>query len=280
MTREKFRILAAAALFLLMTGMRLLLPRQTAVARRQVQAAVSGNWDYESAFRALGERLSGGTDGGGDAPRAVSAPQAAEDFGLPTAESLLRRWQMTGAEEPREVFAETGEADAPETSAAAESTPAAVAAFLESQAAFSDYAVPANVTYDFPSLPFAYQSPVTGTASSGFGYRLHPIQNVVKFHYGTDFAAWPGTDVPAVADGPVAMVGWDDGYGNYAVLSHGEGWQTLYAHCSRIFVACGQSVRMGDRIALVGATGEVTGPHLHFELTCDGVYYNPEFWLA
>jgi murein DD-endopeptidase MepM/ murein hydrolase activator NlpD len=76
------------------------------------------------------------------------------------------------------------------------------------------------------------------------------------------------------------MVGYDVGYGNYVIIDHGSGWESQYAHCSTVYVTIGQSVSMGDKIALVGDTGEVTGPHLHFELKCDGVYYNPEFYLA
>ena len=155
-----------------------------------------------------------------------------------------------------------------------------MAAFLEAQAQFSDYAVPANVSYEMPELPFEFTSPVSGYTSSGFGYRLHPLENEVKFHYGTDFAVYSGTDVHAFADGTVALMGWDAGYGNYVILEHEGGWQSLYAHCSEVLVYSGQSVGMGDVIAKSGATGEVTGPHLHFELRDDGVFYNPEFWLA
>ena len=155
-----------------------------------------------------------------------------------------------------------------------------MAAFLEAQAEFADYAVPANVSYEMPRLPFEYASPVSGYTSSGFGYRLHPLQNEVKFHYGTDFAVWSGTDIQSFADGTVALVGWDAGYGNYVIVEHENDWQTLYAHCSEILVYSGQSVSMGDVIAKSGATGEVTGPHLHFELRKDGTFYNPEFWLA
>lgn len=102
----------------------------------------------------------------------------------------------------------------------------------------------------------------------------------MKFHYGTDFAVWSGTDIQSFADGTVALVGWDAGYGNYVIVEHENDWQTLYAHCSEILVYSGQSVSMGDVIAKSGATGEVTGPHLHFELRKDGTFYNPEFWLA
>ena len=129
-------------------------------------------------------------------------------------------------------------------------------------------------------LPFAHASPVAGYTSSGFGYRLHPLENKVKFHYGTDFAANSGTAVCAFADGTVLAAGQDDGYGNYVKIRHADGYTTLYGHCSKLLVRAGETVTMGQEIALVGATGKATGPHLHFELMHDGYYYNPEFYLA
>ena len=157
---------------------------------------------------------------------------------------------------------------------------AAREAFLNEQAVYSGYAVPANVSYAVSELPFAHTSPVAGYTSSGFGYRLHPLENKVKFHYGTDFAANSGTAVCAFADGTVLAAGQDDGYGNYVKVRHADGYTTLYGHCSKLLVRAGETVTAGQEIALVGATGKATGPHLHFELMHDGYYCNPEFYLA
>lgn len=154
----------------------------------------------------------------------------------------------------------------------------AVAAFLESQAAYAEYAVPTNVSYECPVLPFEYVSPVSGIKSSGFGYRLHPIENKVKYHYGTDFAANTGTAVTAFADGVIVAAGDSDSYGKYMIIDHGDGYSTLYAHCSELCMGCG-NVSKGDVIAKVGSTGAATGPHLHFELMCNDTYLNPEFYL-
>ena len=154
----------------------------------------------------------------------------------------------------------------------------AVAAFLESQAAYAENAVPTNVSYECPVLPFEYVSPVSGIKSSGFGYRLHPIENKVKYHYGTDFAANTGTAVTAFADGVIVAAGDSDSYGKYMIIDHGDGYSTLYAHCSELCMGCG-NVSKGDVIAKVGSTGAATGPHLHFELKCNDTYLNPEFYL-
>ena len=160
-----------------------------------------------------------------------------------------------------------------------ERVPAAVAAFLESQAAFADYELPEKVDLDYEPLPWDYAVPVSGYNSSGFGYRLHPILNIVRFHYGTDLAAASGEDVLAFADGTVTFAGWSDSFGNYIRIDHGDGWETLYAHCGTLYVSAEQTVARGERIALVGATGMATGPHLHFELTRDGRYLNPEYYI-
>lgn len=153
-----------------------------------------------------------------------------------------------------------------------------VEAFLESQKQYADQSLPANVSYDVPELPFEYSQPLEGGTSSGFGFRLHPIQNEVKFHFGTDIAAASGTEVCAFADGIIRAIGENDSYGKYVMIDHAGGCTTLYAHCSELCVSSG-SVSRGQIIAKVGQTGAATGPHLHFELQMDEVYLNPEFYI-
>ena len=152
-------------------------------------------------------------------------------------------------------------------------------AFLESQSQVTNAAPPENVSYEVMTLPFEESAPIAGETSSGFGYRLHPIHGEIRFHYGTDFAADAGTAIHAFADGVVLEAGTDDGYGNYVKLDHGNGFISLYGHCSELWVSEGEAISRGQPIALVGSTGQSTGPHLHFELIHDGVYLNPEFYL-
>ncbi len=139
--------------------------------------------------------------------------------------------------------------------------------------------MPENENYEYLSLPFDHVLPVAGRQSSGFGYRLHPILQIVRFHYGTDVAANTGEEIAAFADGKVLFAGYDESFGWHLKIDHGDGWVSHYCHCSRLLVQNEQSVSRGETVALVGSTGLATGPHLHFELTKDGVYFNPEYYI-
>lgn len=212
--------------------------------------------------------------------------ETAVEFGKSLADgdvidAFLERFDKSTPAQPS--AAEISPTPAPTTTPTSEPAPQptvhpAVAAFLESQSAYSDCAVPESVSYERPELPFDYASPVSGVKSSGFGYRLHPIKNEVKYHYGTDLAADTGTPITAFADGTIVAQGDSDSFGKYVMIDHPDGYRTLYAHCSKLCMSCG-SVKKGDTIALVGSTGAATGPHLHFELERSGVYLNPEFYI-
>ena len=111
---------------------------------------------------------------------------------------------------------------------------------------------------------------------SGLGERDGSTRSSTGPHHGLDIAVPKGTPILAAHGGTVLEAGWkNDIYGYAVVLEHGNGWQTLYAHCSRVLVQPGQQVRQGERIALVGSTGNSTGPHLHLELHKDGAFLNP-----
>ena len=110
---------------------------------------------------------------------------------------------------------------------------------------------------------------------SGFGWRIHPIHRVRKFHKGIDFSAPHGTAIQATGDGVVVQAGRDGGYGNCVIISHGYGYQTLYGHMSKVDVSVGDRVKKGQRIGLIGSTGASTGPHCHYEVHVNGVVVNP-----
>lgn len=112
--------------------------------------------------------------------------------------------------------------------------------------------------------------------AGGWGYRIHPIYKVRKFHYGMDFSAPEGTEIFATGDGVVVKVKHIfNGYGRHVVIRHGFGYETLYAHMSKSLVLEGDRVKRGQVIGLVGSTGTSTNPHLHYEVHRDGEKVNP-----
>lgn len=117
--------------------------------------------------------------------------------------------------------------------------------------------------------------PVSGNISSGFGRRLHPLEDREHFHNGVDVTAKPGTPVRATADGFVSFSGSYGGYGNVVVIEHGLGFSTLYAHNSRNVVSVGQRVKRGDIIAYVGSTGNAQASHLHYSVFKNGKPLDP-----
>ena len=119
-----------------------------------------------------------------------------------------------------------------------------------------------------------------GYYSSNYGYRIDPINGRNTFHTGVDIIASPGTPVMAAAGGVVATVVRDPEYGNMVDVDHDNGLTTRYAHLTRSLVKVGDVVMKGQKIALVGATGRVTGPHLHFEVREKGIPLNPNKFLS
>lgn len=125
--------------------------------------------------------------------------------------------------------------------------------------------------------------PGTGSVTSSFGSRMHPILGYVKQHTGTDLA--PGDGYIYAADsGVVAEARWDNAYGNMVVVDHGviDGSHvaTLYAHQAGLSVSEGETVGRGQPIGTVGSTGYSTGPHLHFEVRVNGTPVDPWPWIA
>lgn len=98
-------------------------------------------------------------------------------------------------------------------------------------------------------------------------------------HGGIDLAAPAGTEIYAAADGIVETAGWEKGYGNYIILRHEDGFRTLYGHCAALLVTQETAVHCGDCIALVGETGDATGPHLHFEVRAQDTRLDPAAYV-
>lgn len=116
--------------------------------------------------------------------------------------------------------------------------------------------------------------------ASGFGYRIDPVYKTTKFHAGLDFSAPQGTPIYATADGTVTTAGnTGNGYGNYVVINHGYGYETLYGHMVRVKARNGQAVKRGEVIGWVGSTGKSTGPHCHYEVHKNGQKIDPIYFF-
>lgn len=113
------------------------------------------------------------------------------------------------------------------------------------------------------------------TISSGFGWRIHPIQKTRQFHTGIDIPMPYGTSIPAIMGGTVVWAASFKGYGNTVLLQHTKDVYTLYGHCAKIYVARGECVQAGKIIAAAGSTGLSTGPHLHLEYWVKHRYVDP-----
>ncbi len=127
--------------------------------------------------------------------------------------------------------------------------------------------------------------PVEAKVISGFSYRQNPLwdgvsENRYEFHGGYDLPVVTGTEARAFADGRVRTAGVSETYGTYLLIDHKEGLTSLYAHLSAVLVREGEEVKMGDPVALTGASGRVTGAHLHFELRRDGEPVDPALYLG
>lgn len=125
------------------------------------------------------------------------------------------------------------------------------------------------------------QKPVAGgSLGSPFGWRIDPMNGRAALHTGLDFPSATGTPILAAAGGVVVTQEYHADYGNMVEVDHGNDLITRYAHASRVMVRKGDLVKRGQRIAEVGTTGRSTGPHLHFEVLVQGVYQNPQKFLA
>ena len=121
-------------------------------------------------------------------------------------------------------------------------------------------------------VPFL-QRPSRGIITSNYGRRYGAT------HHGIDIAACYGSNIGAALDGVVDETGYNAVYGYYVKVNHGGGIETLYGHSSKILVQKGDVIKKGDTIALVGSTGNSTGPHIHFELRTNGVAINPAKYI-
>ncbi|MCP4694110.1 MAG: M23 family metallopeptidase [Desulfobacterales bacterium] len=121
--------------------------------------------------------------------------------------------------------------------------------------------------------------PVKGWVTSTFGRRKSPFTGLREFHKGLDIATRKGTPIIAPADGVVSAVGTKGFLGKMIAVDHGHGIVTRFGHLQKALKKRGDKVKRGDVIALVGATGRVTGPHVHYEVRLNGLPVNPKKYI-
>lgn len=273
--RRSVQLMVSGTIFVLLVGIKLLLPERLAQVSGPISNALEKNMDVSEVFSAVSRGFSGGHSGDSwdDLYKAVFAPEETAEV---TPVSVAPRDFLADMR----AFAD-GAADAYEWLPLYKNFPddslpgsgSAVGLYPG-----GDY--PVNTEPEQVVLGFDYITPVSGTVSSGFGYREDPLAGGERFHYGLDLMADAGDPIAAFADGTVTVAGESSGYGKYLILLHDNECTTLYAHCSEIFAVSGDRVSKGDHIAAVGDTGQTTGPHLHFELQRSGVYLNPVYYVA
>lgn len=121
--------------------------------------------------------------------------------------------------------------------------------------------------------------PVDGWITSKFGNRISPFTGQKDFHSGIDISNRSGTEVVATADGRISYAGRKMYIGNVVVIDHGNGLNSRYGHLKKILVKQGRKIKRGEVIALLGNTGQSTGPHVHYEIQLNGTPVNPSKYI-
>ena len=295
--RRLIQLLVSLALFLLVYIGRGVFPARFELWR----SAVCDDVDFSAAFQefgravsdgrplresleALGVRIMGGEpEPDGTEPAETGSPDV---ILLSQTPGAGRVWLSThgvmagtGAEKTAD---EPSPSFAPQPSEAAD-TPAPAIPETASPQEYSEDGVklPSNVSFAFYELGLPETvDPVTGPVTSTFGYRVSPINGKNEFHLALDIGAAEGTEIGAFADGVVEYIGESDEFGQYLKITHANGVSSFYAHCSKLLVRKGMTVACGQTVALVGHTGNATGPHLHLTIEKDNVRLDPAYYVG
>ena len=276
--RQLVQLLLCLAVFLVVFIGKGVFPSKVAQTGEQLLRIIRTNTDFRAAFANLGQALSQQESvlgEIGDFCVSVFAPVQQEVYesdsepsptqGQEQMDSVLQEQLVTGNDEEIEV---------------------------QSEEILQVGDVVQEVQETGTSLPEGYSNqwlflgdmktvtPVIGTVTSPFGYRDHPTIGRYAVHAGVDIAADKGTAVAAFADGVVENCGQNQDFGRYLQINHANGVSTFYSHCDRILVQKGESVAVGQTVAQVGTTGQSTGPHLHFEISLEGVRLNPMHYIV
>lgn len=300
--RRLAQLLTCVLLFLVVFIGKGIFPEKLVSVREAITQGLVADTDFRAAFASLGRSISngepvldtlgnlcvevfGGTRMTAAAPIVKLLPtyEAERTFlSRPvSAKSVLEHRFGIKEETPQpQPVQPTEVVTPPEPAAPVEAVPPAEPAVIHVD--YTGPAMPENSTMDKYTLGLEMTvCPVSNWwESSAFGWREHPVDGGEKFHHGLDMAVNDGTDVKAFADGTVDFIGDSpDIYGLYIQISHANGVKTFYAHNSELLVQKGQTIKAGDVIAKSGDTGNVTGPHLHFEIKKDGILLNPLYYV-
>lgn len=276
--RQLIQLVCCGSIFVLLVVSKLFLPDQMEGVNQRISEAMSRNMDVQAVFSAVGKAFNGEEGITGTAEevyRAVFHPEEPVAVGGSVQIPVME--EESALELLRGHRSGTGGASLEITQDPSQDV---IEAETLAYVLYSGQTLPEGVSMEQALLGFDYCTPVSGSISSAFGYRDHPTEGNERFHYGVDLAADTGTKIQCFADGTVTATGESSSYGKYCMVSHKNGYTTLYAHCNRILTTSGTAVQRGDPIAEVGETGMATGPHLHFELQHEGVYLNPIYYVA
>lgn len=278
------QLIACALVFVSLVGTKLNMPERFLEIRESVTTYLYNDSDYKSVFSIIGRTIGGEESVSksiGDIYTAVFSPgtkaveTAVDATGRQGDESLSTSSDYVGSNsESAEPDSATNVMSISLTTKDGQEKAQQAAAVI-----YTDEDIPNDAYMQQKVLGIAYTTPVVGALSSPFGYREHPIEGEEKFHYGIDIAASAGSTIGAFADGTVTAAGESTTLGKYIKVTHKNNITTLYAHCSKLCVSSGASVKKGDKLAEVGETGLATGPHCHFQLEMDGVYLNPVYYV-
>lgn len=271
-------------------------PQRMVALREELTQILHADTDFTAAFANLGRSISAGkpvTDTLGDlwvdvfggvsnveeaAPVTPGAfyEQETSRFGIGQSRTVASYWSLDLGEGTPVAqlvpFVETSVRATPVP--AAEPEPEVV------HVNYTGPALPDGTTMDKYLLHVGNTvTPALGWVASAYGWREHPVDGGEKFHNGVDLAVNMGTPVLAFADGTVDYIGDSPIYGLYLQISHSNGVVSFYAHCDKLCVQQGQSVKVGEKVAESGESGNATGPHLHFEVKKDGVRLNPTYYI-
>lgn len=295
--RRLAQLAVSLALFLLVYIGGGVFPAQLEILRQ----AAAANVDFRTAFQqfssalSLGEPIQGALEAlcvtllGGEMPEAEPSPSMAPDGVQTHPVPSLNKIRGGNLSYMREygIFAGTGLTSkedepiqsGPEPTQSEPAEPEIVTAMAQE---YTDDGIklPRNVSLAYYELGLSETiAPVEGAATSGFGYRDSPINGKNEFHLALDIGAEEGAEIGAFAAGTVEYIGTSDEFGNYLKINHENNVSSFYAHCSKLLVHKGDQVSCGQTVALVGHTGNATGPHLHLTIEKDNIRLDPAYYV-